>query len=43
MIGIYWSIWYQSNFFIILGLMALVMSVVLFLLLKPLKRAMPGV
>jgi POT family proton-dependent oligopeptide transporter len=43
MIGIYWSIWYQSSFFLILGLMALVMSVVLFLLLKPLKRAMPGV
>ena len=43
MIGIYWSIWYQSSFFIILGLMALVMSVVLFLLLKPLKKAMPGV
>jgi POT family proton-dependent oligopeptide transporter len=43
MIGIYWSIWYQSNFFIILGLMALIMSVVLFSLLKPLKRAMPGV
>ena len=43
MIGIYWSIWYQSNFFLILGAMALVMSVVLFLLLKPLKKAMPGV
>lgn len=43
MIGIYWSIWYQSNFFLILGLMALVMAVVLFLLLKPLKKAMPGV
>jgi POT family proton-dependent oligopeptide transporter len=43
MIGIYWSIWYQSSFFIILGLMAVVMSIVLFLLLKPLKRAMPGV
>ena len=43
MIGIYWSIWYQSSFFIILGLMALFMSVVLFLLLKPLKKAMPGV
>jgi len=42
-IGIYWSIWYQSNFFLILGLMALVMAVVLFLILKPLKRAMPGV
>jgi proton-dependent oligopeptide transporter, POT family len=43
MIGIYWSIWYQSSFFLVLGLMALVMSVVLFLLLRPLKRAMPGV
>ncbi|HSK70181.1 MAG TPA: peptide MFS transporter [Pyrinomonadaceae bacterium] len=43
MIGIYWSIWYQSNFFLVLGAMALVMAVVLFLLLKPLKKAMPGV
>lgn len=43
MIGIFWSIWYQSNFFLVLGLMALVMSVVLALLLKPLKKAMPGV
>ena len=43
MIGIYWSIWYQSSFFIILGLAALIMSFVLFALLKPLKRAMPGV
>ncbi|MEZ5429121.1 MAG: peptide MFS transporter [Pyrinomonadaceae bacterium] len=43
MIGIYWSIWYQSSFFIILGSMALVMAIVLFLLLKPLKKAMPGV
>jgi POT family proton-dependent oligopeptide transporter len=43
MIGIYWSIWYQSSFFIILGAMAVFMSFVLFFLLKPLKRAMPGV
>ena len=43
MIGIYWSIWYQSNFFLVLGLMALVMAVVLAVLLKPLKKAMPGV
>ncbi len=43
MIGIFWSIWYQSNFFLILGLMALVMAVVLALILKPLKKAMPGV
>ncbi|CAN5200498.1 hypothetical protein BH20ACI1_BH20ACI1_21570 [soil metagenome] len=43
MIGIYWSIWYQSNFFLILGLAALIMAFVLFALLKPLKKAMPGV
>ncbi|MDQ3130291.1 MAG: peptide MFS transporter [Acidobacteriota bacterium] len=43
MIGIYWSIWYQSSFFIVLGAMAVFMSIVLFFLLKPLKRAMPGV
>ncbi len=43
MIGIYWSIWYQSSFFIILGAMAVFMSIVLFFLLKPLKKAMPGV
>jgi POT family proton-dependent oligopeptide transporter len=42
-IGIYWSIWYQSSFFLILGLMALVMAFVLFLILRPLKKAMPGV
>lgn len=43
MIGIYWSIWYQSKFFIVLGSMALIMAVVLTILLRPLKRAMPGV
>jgi POT family proton-dependent oligopeptide transporter len=43
MIGVYWDIWLQSSFFLTLALMALVMAVVLFLILKPLKRAMPGV
>jgi len=43
MIGIYWDIWLQSTFFLILASMALVMAVVLTLLLKPLKKAMPGV
>ncbi len=43
MIGIYWDKWFQSNFFAILGACALVMAVVLVLLLKPLKKAMPGV
>ena len=42
-IGVYWSIWYQSNFFLVLGLMALVMAVVLFVIIRPLKKAMPGV
>jgi POT family proton-dependent oligopeptide transporter len=42
-IGIYWDIWLQSRFFLVLALMALFMAVVLALLLKPLKKAMPGV
>ncbi|CAA9375499.1 MAG: Di-tripeptide/cation symporter [uncultured Pyrinomonadaceae bacterium] len=42
-IGIFWDIWLQSTFFLVLAGMALVMAVVLFFLLKPLKRAMPGV
>jgi proton-dependent oligopeptide transporter, POT family len=43
MIGVYWDKWFQSSFFAILGGCALVMAVVLVLLLKPLKKAMPGV
>jgi POT family proton-dependent oligopeptide transporter len=42
-IGVYWDRWLHSSFFIVLALMALGMSLVLFLLLKPLKKAMPGV
>lgn len=42
-IGVYWDIWLQSTFFLVLALMALVMAVVLAILLKPLKKAMPGV
>ncbi|MCD9186685.1 MAG: peptide MFS transporter [Pyrinomonadaceae bacterium] len=42
-IGIFWDIWLQSSFFLALACMALFMAVVLFLLLKPLKKAMPGV
>ena len=42
-IGIFWDIWLQSSFFLTLALMALFMALVLFLLLKPLKKAMPGV
>lgn len=42
-IGVFWDIWLQSTFFIVLACMALFMAVVLFLILKPLKKAMPGV
>jgi len=42
-IGVYWDQWWHSSFFALLGGMALVMSLVLFLLLRPLKKAMPGV
>jgi proton-dependent oligopeptide transporter, POT family len=43
MIGIFWERWLQSSFFIILGGMALIMCFVLLILLRPLKKAMPGV
>lgn len=42
-IGVFWDIWLQSSFFLVLACMALFMAVVLFLILKPLKKAMPGV
>ncbi len=42
-IGIFWDIWLQSTFFLVLAGMALFMAVVLIFLLKPLKKAMPGV
>src|SRR5687767_231484 len=42
-IGIYWDIWLQSTFFLVLACMALFMAIVLAFLLKPLKKAMPGV
>jgi proton-dependent oligopeptide transporter, POT family len=42
-IGVYWDIWLQSSFFLVLACMALFMAVVLFSILKPLKKAMPGV
>ncbi|HEX6903469.1 MAG TPA: peptide MFS transporter [Thermoanaerobaculia bacterium] len=42
-IGVFWNVWKHSTFFAVLGSMALVMAVVLVLLLKPLKKSMPGV
>jgi POT family proton-dependent oligopeptide transporter len=43
MIGLLWTRWYHSSFWLLCSLSALGMAVVLFLLLKPLKKAMPGV
>ena len=42
-IGVLWDDMPHSNFFALLGGMALFMAVVLTLLLKPLKKAMPGI
>jgi POT family proton-dependent oligopeptide transporter len=43
MIGEYWDEWSHSTFWFVLSMLALGMALVLFALLKPLKRAMPGV
>ncbi|MGE5413255.1 MAG: peptide MFS transporter [Syntrophomonadaceae bacterium] len=42
-IGVYWTEWKHSTFFLVLGAMSLATALVLVLLLRPLKRAMPGV
>jgi POT family proton-dependent oligopeptide transporter len=42
-IGVLWTEWYHSSFWLLCSLLALGMSFVLLLLLRPLKRAMPGV
>jgi POT family proton-dependent oligopeptide transporter len=42
-IGVYWDEWLHSTFFAMLAWMALVMGLILLLLLRPLKKAMPGV
>jgi POT family proton-dependent oligopeptide transporter len=43
MIGTLWTKWYHSSFWLLCALSALFMAVVLLALIKPLKRAMPGV
>jgi proton-dependent oligopeptide transporter, POT family len=43
MIGTYWDKMPHSQFWIMLATFALIMAFVLFIFLKPLKRAMPGV
>lgn len=42
-IGEFWTSWYHSSFWLLCAGSAAVMAVVLLLLLRPLKRAMPGV
>jgi POT family proton-dependent oligopeptide transporter len=42
-IGILWTKWYHSSFWLLCSMLALGMTVVLLLLMPPLKRAMPGV
>jgi POT family proton-dependent oligopeptide transporter len=39
----YWDLWSHSFFFVLLAGMALTMAIVLIVLMRPLKRAMPGV
>jgi POT family proton-dependent oligopeptide transporter len=43
MIGKLWTWWYHSSFWLLCCLSALTMAFVLLFLLRPLKRAMPGV
>jgi POT family proton-dependent oligopeptide transporter len=42
-IGLLWTRWYHSSFWLLCSVSALVMALVLLALLRPLKRAMPGV
>jgi POT family proton-dependent oligopeptide transporter len=42
-IGVYWTRWPHSVFFAVLGVMCVVVATLLAGLLKPLKKAMPGV
>ncbi len=42
-IGTYWTQWYHSSFWLLCSLLALGMAIVLLVLMRPLKKAMPGV
>jgi len=42
-IGVYWDVWSHSKFFLIIAAMCAAVGVILLLLLKPLKKSMPGV
>jgi len=42
-IAVFWTEWKHSTFWLVLSAAAMIMAVVLLVLLKPLKKAMPGV
>jgi POT family proton-dependent oligopeptide transporter len=42
-IGVFWTKWYHSSFWMFCSLLALGMAFVLLALMRPLKKAMPGV
>jgi POT family proton-dependent oligopeptide transporter len=42
-IGVKWTVWTHSKFFIVVAAMCAAVGLLLFLILKPLKKAMPGV
>ncbi len=42
-IGVYWDVWSHSNFFLVIAAMCAAVGLILLLILKPLKKAMPGV
>jgi POT family proton-dependent oligopeptide transporter len=42
-IGVQWTVWTHSKFFLVIAAMCAAIGVILFLILKPLKKAMPGV
>lgn len=42
-IGQKWDVWAHSKFFIIVAMMCAGVGIILFLLLRPLKKAMPGI
>ncbi len=42
-IGVKWTDWTHSKFFFVVAVMCAVVGLILFMILKPLKKAMPGV
>jgi len=42
-IGVKWTVWTHSKFFFVVAMMAAAVGLILFLILRPLKKAMPGV